>query len=91
MLRRLGDVDGGIPPSLTIHARCTRLIECLTVLQPDPHFPEAPGRLDADLDGRGGDDAYDALRLGLLAFAGRAGAARDEGARIEEWLRDWRG
>ena len=71
ILQRLGDVDGGIRPSLFVHARCARLIETLPVLQHDPHRPEDVLKVDADEDGVGGDDAADALRY-LVATKGRA-------------------
>jgi hypothetical protein len=67
VLARLGDVDSGIAPRLYILERCRHLIDCLPALQHDPRLPEAPARLDADEDGEGGDDAYDALRFGLYA------------------------
>ena len=63
MLKRFGDPAGGIKPTLFIHSRCARLIECLPVLQHDPHRPEDVLKVDTDEDGNGGDDAADALRL----------------------------
>ena len=62
ILQRLGDVDGGIKPTLFIHKRCARLIETLPALQHDPNRPEDVLKVDADEDGVGGDDAADALR-----------------------------
>ena len=62
ILQRLGDVDGGVRPTLFIHRRCARLLECLPVLQHDPNRPEDVLKVDADEDGIGGDDAADALR-----------------------------
>ena len=61
-LEGLGDVDGGIKPTLFIHKRCARLIETLPALQHDPNRPEDVLKVDADEDGVGGDDAADALR-----------------------------
>ncbi|MBI5386773.1 MAG: hypothetical protein HZA90_19045 [Verrucomicrobia bacterium] len=66
ILQRLGDVDGGVRPTLFIHRRCTRLVETLPALQHDPNRPEDVLKVDADDDGHGGDDAADALRY-LLA------------------------
>lgn len=73
MLRRLGDVEAGIRPTLRILDTCQRLIECLPALEHDPHRPEDVKKWDTDEDGNGGDDAYDAARYGLMAVAsGRA-------------------
>ncbi len=62
ILQRLGDVEAGIRPTLFIHRRCTRLLECLPTLQHDPNRPEDVLKVDADEDGVGGDDTADALR-----------------------------
>ena len=40
ILQRFGDVDAGIRPTLFIHRRCARLLECLPGLQHDPNRPE---------------------------------------------------
>ena len=66
ILRRLGDVEAGIRPSLFINDRCHRLIECLPSLEHDPHRPEDVLKIDADDDGLGGDDYYDAARYGIM-------------------------
>ena len=70
ILHRLGDPDAGIAPRLFIHRRCARLLECLPVLQHDPHRPEDVLKVDADEEGVGGDDAADALRY-LVATKAR--------------------
>ena len=62
ILQRLGDVEAGIRPTLFIHRRCGRLLECLPTLQHDPNRPEDVLKVDADEDGVGGDDTADALR-----------------------------
>lgn len=62
MLQRLGDPDAGIRPTMFIHRRCARLLECLPTLQHDPHRPEDVLKIDADDEGVGGDDAADACR-----------------------------
>jgi len=62
ILQRLGDVEAAIRPTLFIHRRCGRLLECLPTLQHDPNRPEDVLKVDADEDGVGGDDAADALR-----------------------------
>jgi hypothetical protein len=62
ILRRLGDPENGTPPTLFIHERCVRLIECLPNLQHDPLNPEDLLKIDTDDAGEGGDDPADALR-----------------------------
>ena len=62
ILQRFGDVEAGIAPTLFIHRRCARLLECLPSLQHDPHRPEDVLKVDADEDGVGGDDTADTLR-----------------------------
>ena len=62
ILQRFGDVEAGIRPTLFIHRRCGRLIDCLPSLQHDPNRPEDVLKVDADEDGVGGDDTADALR-----------------------------
>jgi phage terminase large subunit len=71
ILQRFGDPESGFPPSLFIHRRCARLLECLPALQHDPNRPEDVLKVDADEDGIGGDDPADALRY-LVATKGRA-------------------
>src|SRR5262245_28691670 len=39
ILRRLGDPDAGVQPTLFIHQRCKRLLDCLPFLQHDPDHP----------------------------------------------------
>ena len=70
ILQRLGDVDAGIRPTLFIHRRCTRLLDCLPSLQHDPNHPEDILKTDLDDDGAGGDDPADALRY-LVATKSR--------------------
>jgi hypothetical protein len=70
VLKRFGDPAAGIKPTLFIHSRCARLIECLPVLQHDPHRPEDVLKVDTDEDGEGGDDPADALRY-LVHTRGR--------------------
>jgi len=67
ILQRFGEpnvglAEGGSKPTLFIHRRCGRLLECLPALQHDPHRPEDVLKVDADEDGVGGDDTADALR-----------------------------
>ncbi len=71
ILQRFGDVEAGIRPTLFIHQRCGRLLECLPALQHDPNRPEDVLKVDADEDGVGGDDAADACRY-LVATKARS-------------------
>ena len=71
VLRRLGDVDQGIRPTVHIFSTCPRLIETLPALEHDPHRPEDVLKTDTDEDGNGGDDAYDSCRYGLQVVARR--------------------
>lgn len=70
VLKRFGDPQCGIKPTLFIHSRCARLIECLPWLQHDPHWPEDVLKIDCDEDGNGGDDDADAFRY-LVHSRGR--------------------
>ena len=45
---------------------CRRLIETMPLMQQDPKRPEDVLKVDVDEEGRGGDDAYDALRYGVM-------------------------
>ncbi len=76
VLRRLGDVEAGINPSLFVFDNCTGLIEQLPQMQHDPKRPEDVLKVDVDEDGYGGDDYYDALRYGLQAVAVGLGPVR---------------
>jgi phage terminase large subunit len=69
VLRRLGDVDAGIRPTVFIFSSCGRLIECLPAMEHDPHRPEDVLKQNTDEDGLGGDDPYDAARYALMAVA----------------------
>ena len=78
ILRRLGDAEAGLPPTLRISPACGRLLECIPALQHDPHRPEDVLKVDTDEDGHGGDDPYDALRYGIMAAAGAANPTTDD-------------
>ena len=70
MLRRLGDVDAGVRPTLHVSERCARLIECMPALEHNPRRAEDVLKVDTDDDGVGGDDPYDGARYGLMAATG---------------------
>jgi hypothetical protein len=71
ILQGFGDVEANIRPTLFIHRRCARLVECLPSLQHDPNRPEDVLKVDTDEDGVGGDDPADTLRY-LVATKSRA-------------------
>ena len=68
----LGDAETERPPKLRIFSRCHRLIETIPLLQHDPKRPEDVLKVDVDEEGWGGDDAYDALRYGIMTRTRRA-------------------
>ena len=70
LLSRLGDPEAGVAPTITVSARCRRLIECLPSLEHNPYRAEDVLKVDTDDDGLGGDDAYDAARYGVMVAAG---------------------
>lgn len=69
VLRLLGNPEVGLPCRLRITSRCAKLIETIPLLLSDKNRPEDVLKVDADEDGVGGDDAYDALRYGVMAVA----------------------
>ncbi len=62
ILRRLGDPAAGIPATLFIHQRCSRLVACLPCLPRNPDEPADVLKTSPNDEGLGGDDAADALR-----------------------------
>ncbi|MDY7078025.1 MAG: hypothetical protein SXV54_14005 [Chloroflexota bacterium] len=74
ILRRLGDADAGIEPSLWFYENTLPVYEQVAAMQHDPKRPEDVLKADVDEDGYGGDDLYDALRYGLQAVAEHQGA-----------------
>ena len=74
MLSDFGDIERGIKPKLYIFDTCPRLIANLTELQHDPNRPEDVLKVDADEDGAGGDDFYDAARYTRMAAEKMGGA-----------------
>jgi phage terminase large subunit len=66
LLRLLGDPRNGRPASLFVTESCPMLIAQMPTMIHDDKHPEVPKKIDADDDGRGGDDAYDAARYGAM-------------------------
>jgi hypothetical protein len=62
----LGDESAGIGARLFVHERCARLVDQIPSMQHDPSRPEDVLKEDVDEDGDGGDDAYDAVRYGIM-------------------------
>jgi len=62
ILQRLGDPEAGIPPTLFIHQRCQRLIDCLPYLQHDRVHPADVLKTNVNEEDLGGDDVADPLR-----------------------------
>lgn len=65
MLRRLGNPEAGIHATWQIFDTCTELIEQIPAMLSNPRKSEDVLKVDADEEGRGGDDAYDDTRYGL--------------------------
>jgi phage terminase large subunit len=79
ILRRLGDPAAGIQPTLFIHRRCKRLLECLPYLQHDPDRPGDVLKTNINEDGMGGDDLADALRYLVATQWPQAGVVKLRG------------
>lgn len=76
MQKRLGDPRFKIEPGLLIFNSCQSLIKCIPEMQHDPKRQEDVLKMDADINGDGGDDPYDAARYGLMEFAKPRGWVR---------------
>jgi phage terminase large subunit len=74
-LRRFGTPETEPPrlPTLFMDPRCGRLIECIPSLIHSEIKPEDVKKVNADEDGLGGDDFYDAGRYGLMYVCGPRG------------------
>jgi phage terminase large subunit len=75
LLYRLG--DPGNPDesrrkrqTLWISESCPLLLSCIPAMVHDEHHPEKCAKVDADEDGIGGDDPYDAATYGLMYVSG---------------------
>lgn len=68
MARLLGNRERDIAPRWFVTDNCKRLLDTLPYLERDPNNPEDVFKVDADSDGKGGDDAYDAARYGLASM-----------------------
>jgi phage terminase large subunit len=86
VLRRLGDAERGIPPTMFIFASCPMLIGCIPQLEHDPRRPDDVLKVAADEEGIGGDDPYDSLRYGLMVRC-----SGPELSAVASPTREWRG
>lgn len=68
LLTRLGNAttDPPLPATFKVWRRCTRAIATIPAMVHDPNKSEDVLKVDADSDGRGGDDSYDETRYGLM-------------------------
>ena len=66
MLRRLGNPEANIDPTWFIWDTCPRLIETIPAMQHDPKRVEDVLKVNANLEGKEGDDPYDSSRYGLM-------------------------
>ena len=68
LLDLLGDVDGSpaIPSRLSVFTSCPNFIVQVPAMVHSPTRSEDVRKVDCNDDGRGGDDAYDAGRYGLM-------------------------
>lgn len=67
LLTRFGNAAAGVRPSLFLDPRCVATIATIPRMVTDPHNAEDVRKIDADAEGRGGDDCYDCLRYGVMA------------------------
>lgn len=65
MLKHLGSTEAKVKPTWYIFNTCPRLIECLPAMLSNPNRHEDVLKIDADIEGNGGDDAYDGARYGI--------------------------
>lgn len=68
LLELMGNRAAGIGSRLKIFRdRCPRTIAAMKRMVADPRDPEDVLKVDADMNGAGGDDEYDMLRYGVMA------------------------
>lgn len=64
---RLGNVAAGVPATLQFCRRARADVAALARMVHDPREPEDVLKINADAEGRGGDDDYDRIRYGVMA------------------------
>lgn len=70
LLELLGNRELKIRPRLKIFRTCTRTIATMKRMVHNPRDPEDVLKVNADVNGDGGDDPYDMLRYGVMAKTG---------------------
>ena len=58
--------EANIQPTWFIWDTCPWLIEAMPAMQHDEHWVEDVLKVDADSEGKNGDDAYDSARYGVM-------------------------
>lgn len=67
ILTRLGNREAGLTPKLYFFNTCRRTIATMPRMVIDPNDDEDAKKVDADVNGLGGDDCYDCARYGVMA------------------------
>lgn len=73
MLRRLDNAEANIQPTWFIWDTCPWMIETIPAMEHDPHRVEDVLKVDADAEGKNGDDPYDSARYGVMEEANTGG------------------
>lgn len=82
---RLGNPEAGLAPTLRFGPMARGVFQGLARMVPDPHDPEDVKKVDADAEGRGGDDDYDMCRYGAMAVPLSGGVARPRERATNRW------
>lgn len=67
LLTRLGNREMNVKPTLQIFKTCRRTIQTLTRMVTNPNDEEDVLKVNADINGLGGDDPYDMIRYGVAS------------------------
>lgn len=73
LLARLGNPEVNIAPTLKFFNTCKRTIATMTRMVHNPNDSEDVKKVNADMNGEGGDDPYDMVRYGVM-YKKREGA-----------------
>lgn len=79
---RLGNVAAGVPVTLQWCARARPDVPALARMVHDPRDPEDVLKVNADAEGRGGDDDADRIRYGVMASGGASAWTSDDLAKL---------
>jgi hypothetical protein len=91
---KAGPGDARLQARLSVFRSCPTVIAQIPAMIHDARRPEDVLKVDVDEDGNGGDDAYDALRYGVMVGPARGTASSvapggdgvDEMDRTGDWL-----